>query len=59
MGNVANLSQMARSRRNLNDSRPPSPSDEDSPDEQMEASAKELPRGRTGKQSSEAMDVRS
>ncbi|KAF1976026.1 hypothetical protein BU23DRAFT_59407 [Bimuria novae-zelandiae CBS 107.79] len=48
---------MARSRRNLNDSRPPSPSDEDSPDEH-EASA-ELPRGRTGKQSSEAMSVRS
>lgn len=35
---------MARSRRNLNDSRPQSPSDEDSPDEQ------EPPRGRTGKQ---------
>lgn len=49
---------MARSRRNLNDSRPPSPSDEDSPDEQMEASTTDLPRGRTGKQSSEAMRVR-
>ncbi|KAJ4294388.1 choline-phosphate cytidylyltransferase [Kalmusia sp. IMI 367209] len=53
---------MARSRRNLNDSRPPSPSDEadeDSPDEQIEASTKEPPRGRTSKQSSEAMDLRS
>jgi choline-phosphate cytidylyltransferase len=52
------MRQMARSRRNLNDSRPPSPSDEDSPDEHMEASAKETPRGRTGKQSLEAMDAR-
>jgi choline-phosphate cytidylyltransferase len=53
----ANIRQMARSRRNLNDSRPPSPYDEDSPDEHMETSAKETPRGRSGKQSSEAMDA--
>lgn len=37
--------QMARSRRNLNDSRPQSPSDDDSSDE------KDVPRGRAGKQS--------
>ena len=51
--------QMARSRRNLNDSRPPSPSDEGSSDEQQNESTagKEPRRGRSSKQS-EAMDVR-
>lgn len=44
------LLQMARSRRNLNDSRPQSPSDEDSPDEHDNRSPQEPPRGRTGKQ---------
>ncbi|KAF2872542.1 hypothetical protein BDV95DRAFT_491867 [Massariosphaeria phaeospora] len=49
-------SWMARSQRNLNDSRPPSPSDEGSSDEQA---SKDPPRGRSGKQSrSDEMDVR-
>lgn len=49
-------SWMARSQRNLNDSRPQSPSDEGSSDEQ---SIKEAPRGRTGKQAkADEMDVR-
>lgn len=50
-------SWMARSQRNLNDSRPQSPSDEGSSDEQ---GIKETPRGRTGKQAkkSDEMDVR-
>jgi choline-phosphate cytidylyltransferase len=38
---------MARSRRNLNDSRPQSPID-DSSDEQEAKSPQETPRGRTG-----------
>ncbi|KAF2745722.1 choline-phosphate cytidylyltransferase B [Sporormia fimetaria CBS 119925] len=46
-------SWMARSQRNLNDSRPQSPSDEESSDER---DVKELPRGRSGKKS-ESMDV--
>ena len=47
--------QMARSRRNLNDSRPQSPSDNDE-DSSDERSEKEPPRGRSGKQS-DKMDV--
>ncbi|KAI8934052.1 hypothetical protein NX059_008818 [Plenodomus lindquistii] len=51
-------SWMARSRRNLNDSRAQSPSDDVSSDEQEPRSPHEAPRGRTGKQSkSEAMDT--
>ncbi|KAF2467109.1 cholinephosphate cytidylyltransferas-like protein [Lindgomyces ingoldianus] len=47
---------MARSRRNLNDSRPQSPSSEGSSDDQ---SMKDPPRGRSGKQpQSDEMDVR-
>lgn len=50
-------SWMARSRRNLNESRPQSPSDQDSSDEH-ERSPQEAPRGRTGKQTkSEPMDT--
>ncbi|KAF2275156.1 uncharacterized protein EI97DRAFT_434395 [Westerdykella ornata] len=46
---------MARSRRNLNDSRPESPSEEESSDEK---SLKDAPRGRSGKQgASEKMEV--
>ncbi|KAF2662232.1 choline-phosphate cytidylyltransferase B [Lophiostoma macrostomum CBS 122681] len=49
-------SWMARSRRNLNDSRPQSPSSDSSSDER---SVKDTPRGRPGKQSqSDEMDVR-
>jgi choline-phosphate cytidylyltransferase len=53
---------MARSRRNLNDSRPQSPIDDLSSDEQDTRSPQEAPRGRTGKQTksetkSEAMDT--
>lgn len=49
---------MARSRRNLNDSRPQSPHDESSSDEHDTRSPQEPPRGRTGKQTkSEAMDT--
>lgn len=43
-------SWMARSRRNLNDSRAQSPSDDFSSDEQEPRSPQEAPRGRTGKQ---------
>ncbi|KAF2848043.1 cholinephosphate cytidylyltransferas-like protein [Plenodomus tracheiphilus IPT5] len=51
-------SWMARSRRNLNDSRAQSPSDDLSSDEQEPRSPQEAPRGRTGKQTkSEPMDV--
>lgn len=50
-------SWMARSQRNLNDSRPQSPSGESSSDEQMEASIRDPPRGRKGKQSTDEMDV--
>ncbi|CAO2658619.1 Nn.00g063420.m01.CDS01 [Neocucurbitaria sp. VM-36] len=51
-------SWMARSRRNLNDSRPQSPSDQDSSDEHETRSPQEAPRGRTGKQTkSEPMDT--
>jgi choline-phosphate cytidylyltransferase len=54
----ANELQMARSQRNLNDSRPQSPSGESSSDEQMEASVQDPPRGRKGKQSIDEMDTR-
>lgn len=54
----ANILQMARSQRNLNDSRPQSPSGESSSDEQMETSVRDPPRGRKGKQSTEEMDSR-
>ncbi|EAT87771.2 hypothetical protein HBI56_119040 [Parastagonospora nodorum] len=51
-------SWMARSRRNLNDSRPESPHDDSSSDEHDTRSPQEAPRGRTGKQSkSEPMDT--
>jgi choline-phosphate cytidylyltransferase len=55
-------SWMARSRRNLNDSRPQSPTDDLSSDEQDARSPQEAPRGRTGKQTKsetkpEAMDT--
>lgn len=51
-------SWMARSRRNLNDSRAQSPSDDLSSDEQEPRSPQEVPRGRTGKQTrSEPMDT--
>lgn len=51
-------SWMARSRRNLNDSRPQSPSDHESSDEHDAQSPEEAPRGRTGKQTkSEPMDT--
>lgn len=47
--------QMARSQRNLNDSRPESPSSEESSDDR---SVKDPPRGRTGKQTkTDEMDV--
>jgi choline-phosphate cytidylyltransferase len=57
-----NHEQMARSRRNLNDSRPQSPTDDLSSDEQDARSPQEAPRGRTGKQTKsetkpEAMDT--
>jgi len=45
---------MARSRRNLNDSRAASPSDEGSSDEQ---GVKEPPRGRSGKQERDDADA--
>jgi choline-phosphate cytidylyltransferase len=59
---LINHEQMARSRRNLNDSRPQSPIDDLSSDEQDTRSPQEAPRGRTGKQTksetkSEAMDT--
>ena len=54
-------SWMARSRRNLNDSRPQSPTFDESSDEQEGARSpqdKEVTRGRTGKQmKSEGMDT--
>lgn len=51
-------SWMARSRRNLNDSRPQSPHDESSSDEHDTRSLQEPSRGRTGKQTkSEPMDT--
>ncbi|KAF1940964.1 choline-phosphate cytidylyltransferase B [Clathrospora elynae] len=51
-------SWMARSRRNLNDSRPQSPIDDLSSDEQEARSPHEAPRGRTGKQTkAEPMDT--
>jgi len=51
-------SWMARSRRNLNDSRPQSPHDDSSSDEHDAHSPQDPPRGRTGKQTkSEAMDT--
>ncbi|KAH9881177.1 hypothetical protein J1614_001672 [Plenodomus biglobosus] len=51
-------SWMARSRRNLNDSRAQSPSDDFSSDEQEPRSPQEAPRGRTGKQTqSKPMDA--
>ncbi|KAF2002736.1 cholinephosphate cytidylyltransferas-like protein [Amniculicola lignicola CBS 123094] len=50
-------SWMARSRRNLNDSRPDSPNSEDSSDE-TKSPKQDAPRGRTGKQSTDETDVR-
>lgn len=51
-------SWMARSRRNLNDSRPESPHDDSSSDEHDTRSPQEPPRGRTSKQTkSEPMDT--
>jgi choline-phosphate cytidylyltransferase len=51
-------SWMARSRRNLNDSRPQSPIDESSDEQEARSPHQEAPRGRTGKQTkSEAMDT--
>ncbi|KAH7094599.1 hypothetical protein FB567DRAFT_7195 [Paraphoma chrysanthemicola] len=51
-------SWMARSRRNLNDSRPESPHEDSSSDERDARSPQEAPRGRTGKQTkSEPMDT--
>jgi choline-phosphate cytidylyltransferase len=48
---------MARSRRNLNDSRPQSPSDDDQ-ESSDEKSVQDMPRGRSGKQTqSDKMDV--
>lgn len=41
---------MARSRRNLNDSRPQSPIDDSSDEQEVARSPQEAPRGRTGKQ---------
>jgi len=50
--------QMARSRRNLNDSRPQSPHDDSSSDELDTRSPQEPSRGRTGQQTkSEPMDT--
>jgi choline-phosphate cytidylyltransferase len=50
--------QMARSRRNLNDSRPESPHDDSSSDEHDTRSPHEPTRGRSGKQTkSEPMDT--
>lgn len=54
---LTNNLQMARSQRNLNDSRPQSPSGESSSDEQMETSVRDPPRGRKGKQSTDEMDT--
>jgi choline-phosphate cytidylyltransferase len=57
-GNKLTMYQMARSRRNLNDSRPPSPHDDSSSDELDTRSPQEAPRGRTGKQTKpDAMDT--
>ncbi|KAH8730209.1 hypothetical protein GQ44DRAFT_607498 [Phaeosphaeriaceae sp. PMI808] len=51
-------SWMARSRRNLNDSRPESPHDDSSADERDTRSPQDPPRGRTGKQTkTEPMDT--
>jgi choline-phosphate cytidylyltransferase len=55
---ILTMLQMARSRRNLNDSRPESPHDDSSSDEHDTRSPQEPPRGRTGKQTkSEPMDT--
>ena len=55
---LAYILQMARSRRNLNESRPESPTDELSSDEHEARSPQEAPRGRTGKQTkAEPMDT--